>query len=177
MPLEVRTAIASDAATLADIAAQTFPLACPPSTTAESIAAFIAENLSEVRFERYLADPERSLVVAFVDGVVAGYTMTIFGEPTDADVAAAISVRPTAELSKVYVAPGHHGAGIAQALVQASVDTAVARGTAGLWLGVNQENARANRFYEKSGFALVGTKRFFLGGHYEDDFVRERPLL
>jgi ribosomal protein S18 acetylase RimI-like enzyme len=41
---------------------------------------------------------------------------------------------------------------------------------------VNQENARANRFYEKSGFTLVGTKHFLVGDRLEDDFVRERPL-
>jgi ribosomal protein S18 acetylase RimI-like enzyme len=176
LTLEIRAAVPADAETLAGIAASTFPLACPPSTTAESIAAFIAENLSEANFDGYLADPERSLLLAFVDGVVAGYTMIIFGEPIDSDVLAAISVRPTAELSKVYVAPGHHGGGIAQALVEASVDAAVARGVAGMWLGVNQENVRANRFYEKSGFTRVGAKRFFLGGNYEDDFVRERAL-
>ncbi|MEP6478552.1 MAG: GNAT family N-acetyltransferase, partial [Rhodoglobus sp.] len=42
----------------------------------------------------------------------------------------------------------------------------------GVWLGVNQFNARANRFYEKSGFAIVGTKKFLVGEKYEDDFVR-----
>jgi RimJ/RimL family protein N-acetyltransferase len=41
---------------------------------------------------------------------------------------------------------------------------------------VNEENARANRFYEKNGFAKVGTKRFLVGERYEDDFVRERVL-
>jgi ribosomal protein S18 acetylase RimI-like enzyme len=174
--LEIRAALPADAATLAEIAAATFPLACPPSTTTESIAAFIAENLSEASFDGYLADPERSLVLAFVDGRIAGYTMIIFGEPTDPDVVSAISLHPTAELSKVYVAAGHHGAGIAQALVETSVNAAIERGVLGMWLGVNQENARANRFYEKSGFVRVGTKRFYLGGHYEHDFVRERTL-
>ena len=55
----------------------------------------------------------------------------------------------------------------------ASIAAAQARDAAGVWLGVNQENARANRFYEKCGFAIVGTKRFLVGGVYEDDFVRE----
>ena len=40
---------------------------------------------------------------------------------------------------------------------------------------MNDENARANRFYEKSGFAIVGTKTFQLGANLESDFVRERP--
>ncbi|MDQ4137674.1 MAG: GNAT family N-acetyltransferase, partial [Actinomycetota bacterium] len=38
----------------------------------------------------------------------------------------------------------------------------------------NQHNARANRFYEKSGFRTVGTKRFRVGAELHHDFVRER---
>lgn len=102
--------------------------------------------------------------------------MLVEGEPEDADVAAAIRIRPTAELSKVYVHPDAHGSGVAGLLVEATVAEARARGARGVWLGVNQENARANRFYEKSGFALVGVKTFLVGDRLEDDFVRERDL-
>ena len=82
------------------VAAVTFPLACPPHTTDEAMAAFIAGNLTETHFTGYLADPERELLLAEVDGVPAGYTMLVVGEPADPDVAAAITTRPTAELSK-----------------------------------------------------------------------------
>jgi RimJ/RimL family protein N-acetyltransferase len=40
---------------------------------------------------------------------------------------------------------------------------------------VNQQNLRAQRFYAKNGFERVGSKRFLVGGVYEDDFVLERP--
>lgn len=176
MPLVVRPAVPEDAAALAAVAAVTFPLACPPHTTEEAKADFIAKNLTERSFDGYLADPERALFLAEVDGEASGYTMLVFGEPHDSDVAAAITLRPTVELSKVYVLPGHHGAGVASGLMDASLAEARARGAVGVWLGVNEENARANRFYEKSGFALVGTKRFLVGERWEDDFVRERAL-
>ena len=172
----IRPATPDDAALLAAVAAETFPLACPPHTLPESIAAFIAANLSETSFAGYLSDAERALFVAEAEGQPAGYTMVVFGEPTDPDVAASVAARPTAELSKVYVREGFHGGGLAGQLVAASVEAARGRGVASVWLGVNQENARANRFYEKQGFALVGTKRFLVGERYEDDFVRELAL-
>lgn len=165
-----------DDALLHEIAAITFPLACPPDALPESIQAFIDENLSEAAFRRYLADPDRELFIAEQDGAVIGYTMLVHGDPADTDVAAAVTVRPTVELSKVYVHPGHHGGGVASALVEESVRAAQARDAASMWLGVNQFNARANRFYEKSGFAQVGTKKFKVGARYEDDFVRLRVL-
>lgn len=171
----IRPAVPVDAAALAAVAAVTFPLACPPHTTEEAKADFIAMHLSEASFDGYLADPDRDLFVA-EDGGVLGYTMLVAGDPTDADVAAAITTRPTIELSKVYVLPDVHGGGVAPALVAASIEAARARGAAAVWLGVNQENGRANRFYEKTGFVQVGTKRFLVGGRYEDDFVRELVL-
>jgi ribosomal protein S18 acetylase RimI-like enzyme len=51
-----------------------------------------------------------------------------------------------------------------------------ALGRAGLWLGVNQENTRARRFYEKQGFEVVGTRTFVVGAQTHDDFVMQRTL-
>jgi GNAT superfamily N-acetyltransferase len=133
-------------------------------------------QLSAARFEAYLADAGREVLVAIVDGSIAGYAMLVFGDPSDPDVAAAVTTRPTAELSKFYVAARCHGSGVAAGLMHSAIEAARRRGARTLWLGVNQQNGRANRFYEKSGFAIVGTKRFPLGGRWEDDFTRERAL-
>jgi GNAT superfamily N-acetyltransferase len=176
MPPLIRRVVAADLPALAALAGRLFPLACPPHTTEAAKADFIARHLSVTSFEGYLADAGRMLFVADLDGELVGYTMLITGEPSDPDVAAAITVRPTVELSKCYVDPGHHGAGVAAALIGASVEAARATGAAAMWLGVNEENERANRFYGKHGFAPVGRKRFLVGDRWEDDYVRERVL-
>lgn len=173
--LRARAAQRRDARALHELAAATFALACPPSTTASSISTFIAGNLSEERFRAHLADPTRLILV--VDdqpaGRLAGYTMTVFEAPSDPDVVAALTRHPTAELSKFYLRAEHHGSGISLALMVATIEAVAFRDCAGLWLGVNQQNARANRFYDKHGFDVVGTKRFLVGERWEDDFVRE----
>ena len=174
MTTTVRGATPDDAGRLHELAAATFRLACPPGTTEEAIADFLATTLSETSFDGYLADPARTLLIAEVDGTPAGYTMLVFTEPADADVAAAVTSHPVAELSKFYVLQDQHGAGVSAALMTATLAVARERGSAGVWLGVNQQNGRANRFYEKHGFVIVGTKGFELGGRREDDFVRER---
>lgn len=173
----LRTARADDAEALGELAALTFPLACPPGSTAEDQAAFVAGNLSADHFRSYVADPGRTLLVAAAeDGALVAYAMLVAGDPTDPEVDAAVGIRPTIELSKCYVHPDHHGAGIAHTLMAASLEAARAHGAAGVWLGVNQHNARARAFYERSGFAVVGTKHFQVGGRLEDDFVLERAL-
>jgi len=176
MPLTIRTAIEPDADVLASVAAITFPLACPPHTTDEAKAVFIAQWLSAARFREYIHEPERTVLLAELDGEPVGYTMLVFGEPHDVDAAAAVTLRPTSELSKCYVLPGHHGAGVAGGLMAESLRVARERGAAGIWLGVNEENARAQAFYAKHGFERVGTKHFTVGGRVEDDYVLARTL-
>ena len=174
--IDIRPATPADVPAVAALAALTFPLACPPDVTAESVAAFIADNLTEAHFERSLADTAREVLVALAAGEIVGYTLLVAGEPTDADVAAAVRIRPAVEISKCYVHPDHHGAGTAGGLMQASIEVARTRGAAGVWLGVNQQNVRAQRFYGKQGFAKVGTKRFRVGDRMHDDFVFERAV-
>ena len=176
MTTTVRSASVSDGALLHELAAATFGLACPPGTPPEDARAFVLSELSAERFQGYLADAHRALLLAEVDGVVAGYSMLIFEEPTDVDVGAVVTARPTVELSKFYVMAESHGTGLSAALMAVTVEIARLRDAASIWLGVNQQNGRANRFYEKSGFSLVGTKQFALGDRLEDDFVRELPL-
>lgn len=160
---------------LADVAARTFPLACPPSCTPADVAAFIAENLTAARFGDYLDDPDRAVFTATADGRIIGYAMMIRGVPDDPRVAAAVTARPTVELSKMYVLPDAHGAGASAALMAAALRHAATIGAASVWLGVNQKNQRAQRFYTKHGFTVAGTRTFRLGTHLEADYVMVRP--
>ncbi|MED5815281.1 GNAT family N-acetyltransferase [Mycolicibacterium sp. 050232] len=173
--MDVAPASASDLPELAAVAAATFPLACPPSVTPDNIAAFIAETLSEERFGEYLADPGRIVLVARQDSI-SGYAMLIHGVPEDDDVQRAVTLRPALELSKIYVLPDQHGGGVARALMTAALDAGARSGASCVWLGVNQLNRRAQRFYAKSGFTVSGTKTFRLGTRIENDYVMVRPV-
>jgi len=172
----VRPAGTADVSAVAAVAAATFELACPPSMTRDRVEAFVDEVLSPERFADYVADPSRQVLLAETEGTVLGYAMLVRGEPSDDDVRATIRLRPTVELSKIYVLPQAHGTGAAALLMGRALEWARESGAAGVWLGVNQQNERAQRFYGKSGFERVGTKRFLVGGVHEDDYVMERAL-
>lgn len=172
----IRTATAHDAGKLAELAAATFPLACPPGASPEDIQAHLERTLSEANFVEYLADANITILVLDDGGQLNGYTMLIAKPASDPDVAAVLSALPSTELSKCYVHPDHHGQGAASRLMDASLAHAADKGAAGVWLGVNSENAKAIRFYGKSGFERVGTKSFKLGDSVEHDFVMEHTL-
>ena len=174
--IEISTATTADLPELADVAAQTFPLACPPSVSPENVAAFIAGNLTAAHFAHYLDDPDRSVLVARRDGRTIGYAMLIRGVPDDDDVQRAVPARPAVEISKMYVLPDDHGAGVSAALMNEALAQAPHFGARCVWLGVNQNNQRAQRFYAKHGFTVNGTKTFRLGTRIENDYVMVRPV-
>ena len=164
LTLDVGVATPDSVDELATLAARTFPLACPLSTPAEDIASFIDTNLSATCFAEYLADPQRAVLIARHDGRIVGYAMVIRGADGDP------------ELSKIYLLAEFHGTGPATALMHAALTTATDWGAHRIWLGVNQENQRAQRFYVKSGFTIKGTRTFRVGGRDENDYVMIREL-
>jgi ribosomal protein S18 acetylase RimI-like enzyme len=179
MVVQVDRPGSADLTELAAVAAATFPLACPPSAPSSDIAAFIASSLTEEHFAGYLTDPDRAVFVArgnTGEGRILGYTMLIAGEPDDADVRRAVPLRPAIELSKMYMLPRAHGTGAAGALMTTTVQYATDRRARCIWLGVNQENQRAQRFYIKCGYTVSGTKTFQLGDRIEHDYVLMRRL-
>lgn len=179
MDFSIRRAAASDADTLAQLAAATFPLACPPDSLAEDIAAFVAAHLGPAQFTDYLEDPKRVLFVAQAGpangaGRLLAYTMLVDVPPSDLDVAAVLPGPDTIELSKFYALPETHGLGLSAALMDASIEWAATNGDRQLWLGVNSENLRAQNFYTKHGFSIAGSKSFQLGSRVEHDHVMVR---
>ena len=144
--------------------------------TAENVAAFIDDNLSELRFADYLSDPGRLVLTARENGRMIGYAMLIHGVPDDEDVQRAVALRPAIEISKLYVLPDSHGTGASAALMTEALTRVEELDMKCVWLGVNQQNQRAQRFYTKYGFSINGTKTFRLGTGIENDYVMVRPV-
>jgi diamine N-acetyltransferase len=176
MGIQIRRAVPADAAELHDVAARTFALACPPGTTQADVDDFVTTHLSEARFGDYLKDESRVLLIGESDGAPVGYTMLVAGPIADEDVRRVIPQEGSIELSKFYVLVDRHGSGVAGQLMAATLEAAAATGATLCWLGVNQLNERAARFYDKHGFTVRGTKRFLVGEDWHDDHVRARAL-
>ncbi|WP_402466309.1 GNAT family N-acetyltransferase [Isoptericola aurantiacus] len=181
----VRPARPDEAAEIAWLAALTFPLACPPGTPVATMAAHVATHLTPRHFARWALDPRCALLVAGAGteddgaGEPGGYVLLVRGEPSGAPERAALTDSvgpgPYVELSKIYVHPDHQGDGTAGALMTAAVQAAeeLAPGRP-LWLGTNGRNARAQAFYRKHRFQVVGHRTYDVGGVQHDDLVMLR---
>ncbi|SDF63366.1 Acetyltransferase (GNAT) family protein [Cellulosimicrobium cellulans] len=215
----VRRATTADAVALADLAALTFPLACPPGTSPDAIAEHVATQLSPDRFRAWAASAAHALLLvetvasagtsagtsastsagasastsagasagtasgagSDVGSSVAatgplGYALLARGVPDDPDVAAAVGPGEAVELSKIYVHPAAQGTGVASVLMTATTGAAALLGPGlPLWLGTNGHNARAQAFYRKHGFAVVGGRTYVVGGETHADVVMALP--
>jgi GNAT superfamily N-acetyltransferase len=163
-----------DLTELANVAALTFPLACPPTATPDNIASFVSKNLTSARFGEYLNDPNRAILTARRDGRIVGYAMLVRGVSEDPGVQRAVEIRPAAERSKLYLLPDCHGSGASAALMERALAATDDWNVRCVWLGVSKANQRAQRFYAKSGFKINGTRTFQVGDHLENDYVMIR---
>lgn len=127
-------------------------------------AIFTVDVLSRRSFRHFLASPNGSLIVAEIDGRLAGYALVLYP--------------PRAKIARLYsiaVAPGAGGRGVGPLLLAAAEDAARRRRRRAMRLEVHAHNARAIARYEKSGYRLFGRRR----DYYEDhaDALRfEKPL-
>jgi len=172
--VRVRRGKRRDAPRLHEVAGRTFPLACPPDFPREEARAFVAQNLTEENFRTWARARDAQLWVAEIAGVIVGYSLVLLRRTAPEIPAQEAAV--TADLSKFYILPEHHGAGIARALMVTSLEHAYRAGMRVMWLGVNQRNERAQKFYRRHGFEVAAERTFAVGRTRQADFVMERTL-
>lgn len=80
------------------------------------------------------------------------------------------------EIQRIYSLKEYHGHGIGAALMEHAISVARELKRPMMWLGVEEQNKRAYRFYTKYGFKKVGTHVFMLGEDEQHDSVLVKNL-
>lgn len=167
MQWRLRPAVTADAEALWLIAGATLLEAFHAIIPGADLLAHVRRNSSPDQFARWTGDRATSVLIAehVRTGAPLGYSVVTTPdfpiETGPADV----------ELRRIYVLDGWHGSGIGPALMDSVIAGARARGAPRLLLGVHDDNRRARRFYERSGFRIVGRRAFQVGGTTFDDPV------
>lgn len=170
-PLEIRRATPSDAGAVAAFGARIFRDTFGPDNTAEDMDAYLAKAFGPAQQAAELADPDGVTLLAMDAGEIAACAQLRRGAPP-AFVPGAAHV----EIRRFYVDRPHHGAGLAQRMMDAAFATGREMGGETVWLGVWEHNPRAIAFYRKRGFADVGAVEFVLGSDVQTDRVMARSL-
>src|SRR3954467_15821348 len=138
MAINIRRAVSSDVAGLAELAARTFRDTFAADNAPEDMARHLAEAYGVLQQGRELADPNVATLLAEAGGQLVGYAQL-----RDAPAPACVAGEAPIELWRLYIDRGWHGRGIAQELMRGVVLEAQRRGARTLWLGVWERNQRA----------------------------------
>ena len=176
MPVRIRPAVLADADALSHLGASTFRETFRADNTPEDMDRYVAEAFSPEQQAAEIADPSGTVLVAEHSDDSGATELVGYAHVVTGSVPAAILGPAPLELKRLYVARAWHGRSVAQALMDAAIAAARARGAQTLWLGVWERNARAARFYAKYGFTRVGEHTFMLGSDSQTDWLLSRPL-
>ncbi|MBL8548457.1 MAG: GNAT family N-acetyltransferase [Hyphomonadaceae bacterium] len=171
MSVTYRDAVAGDAQALADFWRETFTATFGALYPVADLKRFIAESYVRAAVAGELADGENSHRLA-VEGetIVGASKLGAFKLPHEADVAHPL------ELHRLYVVAAAKGTGVADALMAWTKTRARAQGAEALYLGVYQGNERAQRFYARHGFSIVGEYLFEVGETRDPEYIMRCAL-
>jgi diamine N-acetyltransferase len=169
MTLAYRDAGADDAASVDRIFKTTFCETFGHLYRPEDLNAFLSSfGLSD--WQAQLGDPAFAFRIAEADGKSVGYVkLGPMKLPMETNRRAML-------LDQFYVLPDHHGAGIAQTLMDWALEEARRRAAEELYLTVFIDNHRARRFYERHAFEPVGSYAFMVGSHADEDVIMRKWL-
>jgi ribosomal protein S18 acetylase RimI-like enzyme len=167
----IRRATFADAKLLTELGARTFVETFAADNSTENMSAYLSAAFIVEQQANELSDPERSVFIAEIEGRGVGYAMLL---PDDAP--SEITGEKPIELVRLYVSKESIGSGVGAALMQACLDEAAARDFQTIWLGVWENNRRAQAFYRKWKFEEVGTHVFQLGDDPQRDLLMQRAV-
>lgn len=163
----LRTPDAVDASALAKLGRDTFVETFGHLYSAEDLNSFLDQTFAVDAVAADIADPARALLVAEDETGLIGYCKLGFTVSLDYDP----GDRRAMELKQLYVRESAIGSGLGARLMQWALDQARARGFDMIILSVWSENFRAQRFYQRHGFAKIGDTIFMVGNHRDEEFL------
>lgn len=167
----IRTATVHDAQLLGIVASTSFYEAYFEQDDSHNLAAYCAESFAEDKLADELADPTCSFFLLLRNDRAVGYAKMRRGTTAEG-----VTPEVSIELQRIYTVERVYGTGAGALLLNHCLEFARGEGFEKLWLGVWEENKRAQRFYEKHGFVQVGTLTFPYGDEVGINYVMNVDL-
>ncbi|KAK9386682.1 acyl-CoA N-acyltransferase [Lipomyces mesembrius] len=171
--ITIRRARSQDVASVAELGTHVFSITFGHSVSSQQLQAYLSESYSIPATAKDVTDPMKDMIVATSqDGAIVGFALLTRGtsEPC------ITHLESTIELQRIYVHPTYHGNGVGKILIKKLEDIANQQGFKYIWLGVWEENYKAQKVYEKLGYRVVGDHDFTIGEVVQRDHIMVKEL-
>ena len=166
MEIVIKRIELKDATALSEISRKTFSDTFKDTCTPADMVFFLDENYNIAQVESELNNGEDLYYFAIADGQIAGYLRFM----EDYTYFSLMKQWKALELKRLYILEEFQGRGVAQKLMDFFLAYATEYNFKAVWLGVWEDNFRAQKFYGKYGFADSGhTHDFPIGNTPQTD--------
>lgn len=160
-----------DIEALQAIAKQTFTETFGSQNTAEDLAKFLSEEYAFDKLKAEVENPESFYYFCYFEDELAGYLkLNVGAAQTEPDYPEAL------EIQRIYVLQKYQRKRIGLTMMQQALAVAEELKKPQVWLGVWENNFKAQAFYQKSGFKKVGSHDFILGNDKQTDYILLKTL-
>lgn len=168
---QLRQAAAADAQALSDIATRTFVATFGHLYTPQDLRAYLATAYEVETMRKEIEDEDKYTVFMFHEtqpDAPCGYAMLHTGSVRTGDEGPRDDYL---ELKRFYIDKEFHGQGCAYALMDHVMSVIRSKKRKIVWLGVWENNTRAQKFYNKFGFVETGEHVFYVGTTKDRDLL------
>jgi len=153
--ISINRATISDRKIIADIGLVSVEEAHRGSCSAEELNEYLQKHYNSEAIGTELSDEKNRYHIIKVDGEPAGFSKIVFDE-AHADIE---HTRVT-KLDRIYLLSKFFNLRLGFQLLHFNVDLAKTNNQSGIWLYTWTGNTRAINFYQKNGFAIIGSHHF-----------------
>lgn len=169
--MRMKTAEESEAEILTELARRTFIQTFAKDNLKENMDLYVAATFHPELQLREIQDPKRIIEVLWMGEEPVGFLHLMKSQPDTSIVG-----ESPIELLKLYLDSSWQGRGLGAALMDRCLEIARDGGYRTLWLGVWERNFRAQEFYTRYGFKIVGQQIFKLGNEDQTDMIMSRGI-
>ena len=169
--ISVRKAFPKDVDLLIQLGERCFYEAFNDVTAPDDMEAYLTSTFQGSEIEKQLMDDHSLIFIADVGADPAGY---VYSHP--AVTPQCVSDKASIKLERLYLRKLYYGREVGDALMQITIEESRRRGYQSIWLSSWELNGRANAFYNKWGFKIVGNQKFAVGSDIQNDFILSRNI-
>ena len=171
LEISIRNAGPTDVGLLVELGKLSFSEAFAEETAPQDLADHLQTAFEVEDIKAQLNNDHSIFIILEIDASAAGYAYLHPETPPDC-----VKDPDTIQLVRLYLRRNYYGRDIGNTLMKACIEEALSRGYRSVWLSSWELNHRANSFYKKWEFQIVGRAKFKVGSDIQDDFIFARKI-